>query len=358
LTNERTRVQWEEQHEEPAVRITTKDISKLANVSRTTVYRALHDQAGINTETKSKVLQIARSLQYHPNRLGMALAKKKTIVIGVITLPQNNPFSGELLKGIESARDELKDFGLSLKVSAMEGLEPARQARMIRALLDDSADGIAIDALDSPEVREAVNDAADADVPVVAYNSDLKGSRRVCFVGQDLFKSGQVAADLLARFVGRRGKIFVLNGFNGFEAHRERLNGFLSVIEAEYPGVEVAAVEEGMDDDFISYDRTLQALKRHPDIQGIYAVAAGIRGLGKALGESGGAGGVRVVCNDLVPETTKLIAEGVIDASIVQDPISQGRLAVKILFDCLFEGRGPLREVYYTDTGIVTKHLL
>jgi hypothetical protein len=123
-------------------------------------------------------------------------------------------------------------------------------------------------------------------------------------------------------------------------------------------GVEVAAVEEGMDDDFISYDRTLQTLKRHPDIQGIYAVAAGIRGLGKALGESGGAGGVRVVCNDLVPETTKLIAEGVIDASIVQDPISQGRLAVKILFDCLFEGRGPLREVYYTYTGIVTKHLL
>jgi len=293
------------------VRITTKDISKLANVSRTTVYRALHDQAGINTETKSKVLQIARSLQYHPNRLGMALAKKKTIVIGVITLPQNNPFSGELLKGIESARDELKDFELSLKVSAMEGLEPARQARMIRTLLDDSADGIAIDALDSPEVREAVNDATDADVPVVTYNSDLKGSRRVCFVGQDLFKSGQVAA-----------------------------------------------VEEGMDDDFISYDRTLQALKRHPDIQGIYAVAAGIRGLGKALGESGRAGEVRVVCNDLVPETAKLIAEGMIDASIVQDPISQGRLAVKILFDCLFEGRGLLREVYYTETGIVTKHLL
>lgn len=340
------------------MRITTKDISRLANVSRTTVYRALNGRAGINRETKERVLQIARSLQYDPNRLGKALARKRTLTIGVVTLPLENPFSGELLKGIEGARDELKDFGLSLKVSAMENLDPPRQALMIRAFVEDSADGIAVDALDSPEVREAVNGAADGGVPVVTFNSDLKGSRRLCFVGQDLYRSGQVAADLLARFIGGRGNIYVLNGFNGFEAHRERLNGFLSVLETEFPGVRVVCIEEGMDDDLVSYGKTLEALKIHPGIAGVYAVGAGIRGLGRALAESGRAGEARVVCNDLVPETVRLLAAGVIDASIVQDPVCQGRTAVKLLFDYLFEGVKPAGEHYYTETEVFTKHML
>ena len=93
------------------LRITIKDISRLASVSRATVYRALNNKPGINGKTKQKVLKIVQSFKYRPNRLGMGLAKKEKLKIGIITLPVKNPFSKKLMTGIEEAKEELNDLG-------------------------------------------------------------------------------------------------------------------------------------------------------------------------------------------------------------------------------------------------------
>ena len=215
----------------------------------------------------------------------------------------------------------------------------------------------AIDAIDSPEVRHAVDSAADSDIPVITFNSDLKRSRRLCFVGQDLYGSGQVAADLLGKFMGARGNVFILNGFHMFEAHQERLAGFQSVIE-NYSDIKVVAVEEDLDDDIVAFEKTSQILELFPDLGGIYIIGAGINGVGKAVKKYAKAGKTKIVCNDLVPETVELLSEDVIDATIFQDPVSQGKLPIKLLFDLLFENIQPSREIYYTKTEIITKYLI
>ena len=47
--------------------VTIKDIAKLANVSHTTVSRALNNSSLINEETKKKIKEIAKELNYVPN---------------------------------------------------------------------------------------------------------------------------------------------------------------------------------------------------------------------------------------------------------------------------------------------------
>ena len=64
---------------------TIKQIAEKAGVSRGTVDRVLNNRSGVNEETARKVLEIAKLLNYKPNKAGKALAAQK------------NKFQGQLL---------------------------------------------------------------------------------------------------------------------------------------------------------------------------------------------------------------------------------------------------------------------
>ena len=67
-------------------KITIKDIARMANVSHTTVSRALNNKPRIKNETKEKILSIARELSYRPDFIARSLVMKRTKTLGL-----NNP---------------------------------------------------------------------------------------------------------------------------------------------------------------------------------------------------------------------------------------------------------------------------
>ena len=86
-------------------RITLFDIADKLGVSIGTVHRALHDNAGVSPITKTKVLQMAKSLGYRPNLAARYLSSKKDLRVSVITLQGTTSFWDEVRAGIsEEAR--------------------------------------------------------------------------------------------------------------------------------------------------------------------------------------------------------------------------------------------------------------
>lgn len=69
-----------------AKRVTTKDIAKLAGVSRTTVSFVLNNVPGvkITDETRQRILEIARQLDYHPDATARRMVSGKTRIIGFV----------------------------------------------------------------------------------------------------------------------------------------------------------------------------------------------------------------------------------------------------------------------------------
>ncbi|MBX3064459.1 MAG: LacI family DNA-binding transcriptional regulator [Anaerolineae bacterium] len=67
-------------------RITSKDIAELAGVSRTTVSFVLNNAPGmrIPEETRQRVLEAARQLNYHPNAAARSMVRGRTMVIGLV----------------------------------------------------------------------------------------------------------------------------------------------------------------------------------------------------------------------------------------------------------------------------------
>ncbi len=82
---------------------TIKDIARLAGVSVTAVSYALNDTGTISEETRKRVLQAAKDLNYHPNAFARHLKKRKTNTIGVFITRFGGSFYEEILEGIHDA---------------------------------------------------------------------------------------------------------------------------------------------------------------------------------------------------------------------------------------------------------------
>ena len=78
---------------------TIKEIAAIAGVSRGTVDRVLNNRGSVNPDTARKINEVAKALDYRPNKAGLVLAaQKKKLKLGVILFSTNNPFFADVLK--------------------------------------------------------------------------------------------------------------------------------------------------------------------------------------------------------------------------------------------------------------------
>ncbi len=114
--------------------ITIEKLAKLANVSKSTVSKAINDRPDISAETKRRILEISKANNYTPNAFGKGLKSKITKNIGVIFIRErhpllNNPFFSRVLEGIEA---ELALNGYNLVLNILQGNNTRKLPRMIR----------------------------------------------------------------------------------------------------------------------------------------------------------------------------------------------------------------------------------
>ena len=71
----------------PRKRATSQDVANLAGVSRATVSMVLNDrtEGTVSTDTRKKVLEAAKTLQYTRSRAALTLREKQTRTIGIIS---------------------------------------------------------------------------------------------------------------------------------------------------------------------------------------------------------------------------------------------------------------------------------
>lgn len=333
--------------------VTIRQIAQKAGVSRGTVDRVLNGRLGVKPEVRDRIIAIAEELNYVPHVAAKALAySKNPVLIGIVMPPKDIRFFDEIRSGIHSAAEELKDLGVRLDYHYVDNKSPEEGAAAIQKLVEAGANGIMFSVMDDELIRESINQAADQGVPVVTFNSDVENSKRVCFVGQDLYKSGKVAAGLMSRVLRENAKVLILTGNLKFHAHRARVQGFKQNLVEYTKGLEVVKVIEGYDRYSDTYSQLDQALKEHPHIEGIYMATGPIEACLEVIKHHGKEGRIRVICNDLLPEIEQGLKENIIDFTIVQNPQQQGYRSLRILYDLIFTGKRPDMDHYYTETHI------
>ena len=92
-------------------------------------------------------------------------------------------------------------------------------------------------------------------------------------------------------------------------------------------------------------------LRDHPDLNALYFAAGGVYGGCRAILASGRRD-LTVISCDKVPTTREMLLNGVIDATICQQPSIQGSLPLELLFTYLATGQKPAHEYNYTTVDI------
>lgn len=88
------------------MRATIKEVAKAANCSITAVSFVFNGkEEKVSSKTRNRILEIARELDYRPNKLAAGLAIGKTKTIGVIIPDNRNPFFGAILSYVEEFAD-------------------------------------------------------------------------------------------------------------------------------------------------------------------------------------------------------------------------------------------------------------
>ena len=336
------------------MRATIKMIAERAGVSIGTVDRVLHNRPYVKEEVRRRVLEVMEELDYQPNRMASALATSGMARQFAIIQPTWESYVGEAMAaGVAKFRRDRRDYNLSVTV------HPYHQGRMedCLRLLDraaEEAQGIALCAADCPAVRRKLEQLAEQRVPVVTFNSDIAGGKRLCFVGEDAHHAGRVAGEIAAKFLSPGDRLLLVYADHGYSGHKGRADGFLERLEERGLSRADCRVEEPHDDYGETFSAVSSALAEEPDLKYIYMANRSVPACMEALRRSGRAGQVRVLAHDSGPETEAYLRSGALDFVIDQNLAYQSRKALEILFDAVVEHRMPERDCFYPASPILT----
>ncbi|AYG60509.1 LacI family DNA-binding transcriptional regulator [Rhizobium jaguaris] len=314
------------------MRPTVYDIAAAAGVSLATVDRVLNQRPGVRLVTREKVEAAIREIGYVRDVAAANLAKGRIYPVVFILPTGDNSFMHGLYAEVRQAMTRSAFDRTEIRIVEVPAFDAAALVTALDALHGTDLAGVALVATDAPDVRAAVDRLVEARVPVVTLVSDLTGSTRHHYAGVDNIAAGRTAARLLGRFLGgRKGDLTVLAGSMLVRDHRERLEGFASVMAAEFPQLRLLPVLEGRDDPEIANTLICEALSGNNDIIGIYSLGAGNRGLIRALKATGQGRGLTVVVHELTEHTRAALQDGTIDAVLNQDAGHEVRSAIRVM---------------------------
>jgi ribose transport system substrate-binding protein len=278
-----------------------------------------------------------------PDRLTIAVIPKGTSHVFWQSIHAGAIKAGEELGVTIAYRGPLREDDRDSQVAEVENAVGRGVSGIVLAPLDDAA-------LVGP-----VSAAMRQKIPVVVMDSGLKGDDYVSFVATDNTEGGRLGGERLAQLLGGKGKVILLRYAEGSDSTTRREEGFLTAMAA-HPGIEIVSSNQYAGADVESAYKKAEAIfsqHKRPDgslaIDGIFcANESSSFGVLRVLQDNGWAGKVRFVGFDASESLVKALADGHVDALVVQDPVNIGYLGVKTVVSAIKGGQVERR----IDTGV------
>jgi LacI family transcriptional regulator len=249
----------------------------------------------------------------------------------------------------------MRQQGTEIILRTMEHIDPVAQLALIDELEQADISGLALTPAEDSRICDRI-DALSEHIPVVTFNTDMPGSRRLCYVGQDNYLSGRTCAYLMNLLLGGTGTVLMITGHLSNFSHQRRIDGFRSEMLAVYPGVSLLPLARCEDSQQVAYQLLGDALTAHPEIRGVYLSAAGPTGVCDLLRERNLLGKVHVICHDATAENCANTRSGAIDFLIDQDAHKQAVRPIEILLDYILTGVRPTEEFQLTHIDIRNRY--
>lgn len=206
-------------------KLTIKDIALKANTSKTTVSFYLNEKFDkMSYDTRKRIEKVIEETNYTPNIMAQSLKSKKSRLIGVIVADITNPFSNNIVKGIDDiARKE--DYQI---IFGNSNFEYINEKKYIERMLDMGVDGFIVQpTMQFDKLVAAIEKAGKKIVCVDRVSPKFKG-KYVKTNNYDI--TFKVITQLYNR--GYEEFIFISEDLDTSITRIERKNGFIDAIQS------------------------------------------------------------------------------------------------------------------------------
>ena len=292
------------------------------------------------------------------NRDGASGQGGSTIRVAVIPKGTTHEFWKSVEAGAKKAGEDLK-VQVIWKGPLKED-EKNQQIALVEQFVSDGVSGICLAPLDDTALLAPVQSAANKKIPVVIYDSALKGEVGkdfVSFVATNNKLGGRMAGEELARILGDNKKVVLLRYKEGSASTMEREAG---VLEAIGKDAKITLIEQNRYAGATMGEAQTAAMNMIDKLReagGIFCPnESSTMGMLLALRQNGLAGKVKFIGFDASPPLLEAVRNGEIQGLIAQDPTGMGYKAVQTLVQHLKGEKVPA----YIDTGckLITKSSL
>jgi DNA-binding LacI/PurR family transcriptional regulator len=202
---------------------TLSDVAATIGVAPMTVSRVINGNGYVSEETREKVLEAVKKMNYRRNGLARNLKRQRTDTVGLVIGDISNPFSTELANAV---RETLSVRGYNLFICISEH-SAKEDISAFDSFVDHNIDGIIVATRSNAEGDERLSEIADSGVPVVVVGRDFRHDS-VDSISADNFNGGFEATQHLID-LGHKRIGFIGAGFED-RSRLKRLQGYLSAL--------------------------------------------------------------------------------------------------------------------------------
>ena len=258
-----------------------KEVAKLAGVSVSTVSRALNETTYVKDETRMRVLEAARELNYTPNIFAQGLKSNKSNTVALVIPDIGNMIFPKITQGVEQV---MRKNGY-ITVLCNTGEDPEVEKKYIQSLSNQKIGGFIFATM--TKQSSYINELRKQGIPIVLverYNNE-----QIDAIGIDNFKAGYSATNYLIE-IGHRKIIFIM-GDPQLCLYEQRLAGYRKALEDNDIKFREDYVLWESYDTISLYTQIKKMFERIPDIEAIVAssdpkafiIMRALKDMGKAI---------------------------------------------------------------------------
>jgi rhamnose transport system substrate-binding protein len=248
-----------------------------------------------------------------------------------VLVPKNlgNPYFDTANVGAQDAAGEL---GVEVTYQGSAVADATEQIQLLNSLIAQNVDGLAISANDADALVPTGQEAMDAGIPVVTWDSAIaEGGRNVHVVQAESDGIAEVQLQMASDLAGGEGEIAILSA----TSTAPNQNEWIALMEEklpDYPGLNLVATVYGDDEDEKSYNEAIGLMQTYPDLKVIIApTTVGIAASARAVQDAGRVGEVFVTGLGTPNQMREYVESGASPQFALWNPADLGYLAIYTL---------------------------
>jgi ribose transport system substrate-binding protein len=211
-----------------------------------------------------------------------------------------------------------------------QNYDPKAERDAIDQAVQKKASGILLGVTDTAVLKDSIDKAVVAGVPVITVDSDAPSSKRLFFIGTNNYQAGFTGGQRLAQELKGKGNIVVFTMPDQSNL-QERLRGYKEAL-SRTPDIKVTRVVDIQGDPRIAFDTTTQIIGKERDkVQAFVCLEAQSGKEVAGVLNSYHVTGKVVMAMDTDPETLDWIQKGMIAATIGQKPYTMAFVGMQML---------------------------